>query len=79
MRKKTSAKTATKPARVYPTLPPVDTNRRYPIELAADYLFVSRATLWKRVRAGSVATIRDGKRVYLPGSEIARLSSVPQS
>lgn len=57
-------------------LAPFDPRLRYPVETAAQYLSISRAFLFKKIKSGDVATIRDGRRVYLPGTEIARLSAV---
>lgn len=57
-------------------LPPFDPQLRYPVERAAEYLSVSRAHIFTRIKNGDIATIRDGRRVYVPGSEIARLSSL---
>jgi excisionase family DNA binding protein len=58
-------------------LAPLETLRRYPVEIAAAYFGVSRAHLFKRIKNGEIATIRDGRRVFVPGSEIARLSKLP--
>jgi hypothetical protein len=43
---------------------------------ACAYLRQSRAKLYNDVAAGLIATIQHGKRRYVPGSEIARLSAV---
>ena len=56
---------------------PLDPSRRYRIDDAAAYLGISRAKLYTDIRASKLATITDGKRRFVPGSEIARLSSVP--
>lgn len=57
-------------------LPEFDPRLRYPVELAAAFLHASRAHVFKRIKAGEIRVIRDGRRCYVPGSEIARLSSV---
>ena len=57
-------------------LPPLDVHRRYPIRAACEYLSLSRATLYERINNGLIASITDGRRRYIPGSEIARLSMV---
>jgi len=57
-------------------LPAFSRELRYPVEVAAGFLSVSRAHLWKHIKAGTIATIRDGKRVFVPGTEIVRLSSL---
>jgi excisionase family DNA binding protein len=59
-------------------LPPVDVNSRYTVEEALALLRTSRATLYARIAAKEIALIREGRRTYIPGSEIARLSRVPQ-
>ncbi len=59
-----------------PSLAPLDPLRRYPIEIAAEYLGISRATLYHDIAAGVIATIKDRKRRFVPGSEIVRRSSV---
>ncbi len=58
-------------------VPPLDILRRYRIKDAAAYLGISRAQLYIDIRASKLKTIKDGKRQFVPGSEIARLSSVP--
>ena len=59
-----------------PKLDPLDPMRRYDVDMACDFLGVSRATLYKRVKAGEIRTIKDGSRRFVPGTEIARLSTV---
>jgi excisionase family DNA binding protein len=69
--------------RKHPALDPrtpsalLDCSRRYRIDDAAAYLGISRAKLYVDIRAGKLVTIKDGKRHFVPGSEIARLSRVP--
>lgn len=57
-------------------LPPLDPLQRYTVPEAARYWRVSRAKLYNDIAAGLIATIKDGKRRFVPGSEIARRSSV---
>ena len=57
-------------------LPPLDPRQRYSIPEAIAYLRTSRQTLYERIAAGNLKTICDGRRRYVPGAEIARLSSV---
>jgi excisionase family DNA binding protein len=57
----------------------LDPLRRYPIETARAFLNVSRATIYKHIAEGKLATIKEGKRRFVPGSEIVRLSAVPAS
>src|SRR5258705_79720 len=54
-------------------LPPLDQLQRYPINEAGSYLRMSRARLYEKIAAGELTVIRDGRRTYVPGSEIARL------
>jgi hypothetical protein len=60
-----------------PVLPPLDAAQRYTIEEAIAYLRSSRATLFDDIREGRLATIKEGKRRFVPGSEIARRSRLP--
>jgi excisionase family DNA binding protein len=56
---------------------PLDPLRRYSIDHALLYLGVSRAQVYKEIKANKLATIKDGRRRYIPGSEIVRRSCVP--
>ncbi len=58
-------------------LPPVDANQRYSVDEALAYLRTSRRPFYEKLNAGLIATITEGRRRYVPGSEIVRLSSVP--
>ncbi len=58
-----------------PPLPPLDLLQRYDLEEAARYLRISRATLYNDIAAGLIATIKDRKRRFVPGAEIARRSA----
>ena len=55
-------------------LAPLDTNQRYEIPEACNYLRVSRAKVYQQIRAGEIRVIKSGRRVHIPGAEIARLS-----
>lgn len=57
---------------------PVDTNQRYTIPEACGYLATSHTTLYAAIAAGKLRVIRDGKRTFVPGCEISRLSQ-PQA
>lgn len=57
-------------------LPPLDLNQRYTIPEAAQYLRISRAYLYQLIQAGEVQTVKDGRRIYVPGSVIAERSRV---
>ena len=58
-------------------LPALDPLRRYPVDIAAEYLGISRATLYEDIKAGLIHTIRDRKRRFIPAAEIIRRSSLP--
>ncbi len=55
---------------------PLDPLQRYSVNETIQYLRTSRAKLYQRIAAGGLRTITEGKRRYIPGSEIARLSRV---
>jgi hypothetical protein len=57
-----------------PVLPPLDERQRYSIEESILYLRSSRKTLFDDIKNGRLATIKEGKRRFVPGSEIARRS-----
>lgn len=57
-------------------LPPLDPLRRYDVPTTLAYLDISRKTLYDDIKAGKLAIIKHGRRTYVPGSEIARLSRV---
>jgi len=59
-------------------LPPtlLDERQRYSVPEALALLRTSRASLYKLIRAGTLHPIKQGKRTYLSGAEIARLSTV---
>jgi excisionase family DNA binding protein len=49
--------------------------QRYNIKEACALLRISHTSLYKRVKTGAIRSITDGRRRYIPGSEIARLSA----
>jgi excisionase family DNA binding protein len=59
-----------------PTLPPVDVAQRYTIKEATAYLKISHATIYKEINARRLRVLKQGKRTFVPGSEIARLSQL---
>ena len=65
------------PAPAPEPLGPLDPLRRYTVEDAMRYLGISRFTLYADIRENRIQTIKDRKRRFVPGSEIARLSRVP--
>jgi hypothetical protein len=58
------------------TLSPLDVNQRYTIAEAAAYLRQSRTKTFQDIKGGLIEVIRDGKRVYVPGSVIADRSKI---
>jgi hypothetical protein len=58
-------------------LPPLEPQRRYTINAASGLLSQSRAKTYLDIRAGKLAVIKDGRRTYIPGSEIIRRSTLP--
>lgn len=61
-----------------PVLSPLDPHQRYSIEEAIAYLRSSRKTLFDDIKQGRLATIKEGKRRFVPGSEIVRRSQAPR-
>lgn len=61
------------------TLPPVDMSQRYTIAEAIAYLRISHATVYKEINAGRIKVLKQGKRTFVPGSEIARLSRLDEA
>jgi excisionase family DNA binding protein len=58
-------------------LPALDAAQRYTVNEALAYLRTSRATLYKLIASGQLRVIKQGKRTFCPGAEIAKLSRVP--
>jgi prophage regulatory protein len=56
------------------TPPPVDVAQRYTIKEATSYLRISHASIYKEINARRIRVLKHGKRSFVPGSEIARLS-----
>jgi hypothetical protein len=69
-----SAKESAKESRPEPR--PLNALERYTIEESIVLLRTSRATLYIDIAAGKIKTIKNGKRRFIPGSEIIRLCSV---
>src|SRR5882724_7315243 len=53
---------------------PLDVARRYTIAEAVSYLRISHASIYKEINCGRMRVLKHGKRTFVPGSEIARLS-----
>jgi hypothetical protein len=60
-----------------PPPPAFDPLQRYEIPEANALLRQSNAKTYGDIKAGKIRVIRDGGRTYVPGSEIARLSTLP--
>ena len=58
-------------------LPPLDPNQRYTIDESAAYLRVSRVYLYAKVQAGELRLLKDGRRSFIPGSQIIAASRAP--
>jgi predicted DNA-binding transcriptional regulator AlpA len=58
---------------------PVDVAQRYTIKEAAFYLRISHASLYKEINARRLRVLKCGKRTFVPGSEIARLSRLEEA
>jgi hypothetical protein len=56
-------------------LAPLDSAQRYTLGEAAAYLRLCTISLHRRIKAGEIRSIKHGRRRYVPGSEIARLSA----
>lgn len=56
-------------------LSPLDVLQRYSVREACRYLRISAPKFYETVRAGRIKTMKDGRRRFVPGSEIARLSA----
>ena len=61
-----------------PVLQPLDERQRYTIPESASYLRVCRAYVYRLIQRGELLSITDGARRFIPGSEIARRSRLPE-
>lgn len=57
-------------------LPQLDPLRRYDVSTSLALLGISRKQLYDDIKAGKLAIIKHGRRTFVPGTEIARLSRV---
>jgi excisionase family DNA binding protein len=57
-------------------LPALDLNQRYTLAETCDYLRISRPSLYKKIDAGEIRLIEEGARRFVPGTEIARNSTI---
>jgi len=60
-------------------LPPLDKSQRYTIPETSRYLRVSRAYVYSLITNGDLRSIKDGKRRFIPGTEIIRRSTLAQA
>ena len=60
------------------SLAPIDVRQRYTIEETNSYLRQSRAKTYQDIASGLLKTIKDGRRTYIPGSEIIARSQAVQ-
>ena len=57
-------------------LPPLDPLQRYTINETCAYLRKSRAGVYAEIKSGHLLALKDGRRTYVHGSEIARRSRI---
>ena len=67
------------PTPAAPQLPPLDAAQRYSLAEACGYLRISRVNVWAKAKRGELVVIREGKRTFVPGSEIVRLCRAPEA
>lgn len=56
--------------------PILDPNQRYTLVEACQLLRQSRAKTYKDIAEGNLVVIKDGRRAYIPGSELVRRSTL---
>lgn len=61
----------------FDALPPIDEKQRYTVLEAMRYLRISKPSIYRLIATDGIATITQGRRRFVPGSEIARLSRAP--
>ena len=59
------------------TSTPIDLLARYPVENCLARLDIRRKRFYEHVKAGRIRLIKDGRRSFVSGAELARLSQVP--
>jgi hypothetical protein len=62
-----------------PALPPLDPQQRYSVAETIQYLRSSRKTLFDDIKNGRLVTFKEGRRRFVPGSEIVRRSRAPEA
>jgi helix-turn-helix protein len=60
-------------------LPALDPAQRYTVEETIRYLRSSRVSVYKLFDAGRLHKIKQGRRTFVSGAEIAELSKVPEA
>lgn len=58
-------------------LPAFNPLLRYPIKVASAFLSQGEGKTFADIKAGRIIPIREGRRTFIPGSEIVRLCSPP--
>jgi len=57
-------------------LAPLDAQQRYTIAEAQTYLRCSRAHVYNLISSGELRPLKEGRRIYVPGGEIIRRSTL---
>jgi hypothetical protein len=57
-------------------LPLLDARQRYSVDEGMAYLRESRSRLYEKIASGELKVIKDGRRTYIPGTELVRLSTL---
>jgi hypothetical protein len=60
-------------------LPPVDPNQRYTIKETAALLRMGVSSVYTAIGDGSIRSFKDGNSNFIPGTEIIRKSTFPDS
>jgi hypothetical protein len=58
-------------------LAPLDTAQRYSVPEAIRYLRSSRRSVYELIACGKIRPIKEGRRTYISGANIAALSQAP--
>jgi hypothetical protein len=65
-----------KPRKIVPPPGAIDIYRRYSVHDTNVLLSQSNSKTYEDIAAGRLKVIKDGKRTYIPGSEIVRRSTI---
>jgi len=63
------------PRNILAPLAPLDPLQRYSVAEALRYLRTSKPTFYAEIKAGRIRTTKHGRRRYVSGAEIARVSA----